>query len=285
MSAYVVAVSFVDGGRAAFRFDQERVVVGRGRASDLRVEHAAVSRAQFAIERVAGRAGEAARFRIVPLGGANRTTVNGQPAVEGSLAVGDVIAVSAVRFVLERGRAPAGDAGAQRTRVVKLAGAAVALVVIAALWLSGPAAATGAQASGERLFRPLAVPQCFSADACSERAHEAYAKGRRYIEQAASEPGSWYRAALEFARAVQFAAQSRRPLADIADAREQLERAVERAQLLYEDARFQLGRATASRDRARVLAAVVAVERVVPDASHPIRRALVELRRAQEEAK
>ncbi|HZS38870.1 MAG TPA: FHA domain-containing protein, partial [Polyangia bacterium] len=85
---FALLVSLVGGKPARYQFNQDRLLVGRGLESDLRVEHAAFSRSQFLIERGRGSAGEA-RYRITPYETTNPTHVNERPAVEGTLTPGD----------------------------------------------------------------------------------------------------------------------------------------------------------------------------------------------------
>src|SRR5262245_30718282 len=89
---FTLLVSLVGERPTKFAFDQPKVVVGRGMESDLRIEHAAISRTQFLLERGVGSAGEP-RFRITPYETTNPTLVNDRPAVEGTLTPGDHIAI------------------------------------------------------------------------------------------------------------------------------------------------------------------------------------------------
>src|SRR4051794_37678926 len=98
---FTLLVSLVGGRPARYTFDQERVLVGRGLEADLRIEHAALSRSQFLIERGVGSAGEP-RYRITPYEATNPTYVNERPAVEGTLTPGDLIGIADVRVLLER---------------------------------------------------------------------------------------------------------------------------------------------------------------------------------------
>ena len=52
---------------------------------------------------------------------------------------------------------------------------------------------------------------------CDTRAHDAYGRAKKLAAQAGADPGNYYRAALEFDKAVRFREQSGRPLADMAD--------------------------------------------------------------------
>jgi len=77
---FTLLVSLLGERPTRFTFDQPRVLVGRGTEADLRIEHAAVSRHQFLLERGVGSMGEA-RFRITPYEATNATYVNDRPAV------------------------------------------------------------------------------------------------------------------------------------------------------------------------------------------------------------
>ena len=98
---FTLLVSLVGERPQKFTFDQARVMVGRGADADLRIEHAAISRAQFLLERGVGSVGEP-RFRITPYETTNPTLVNDRPAVEGTIMPGDLVAIGDVRLILER---------------------------------------------------------------------------------------------------------------------------------------------------------------------------------------
>jgi hypothetical protein len=280
--AFAVTVSTIDGPSRVYEFNRERIVVGRADDADLRVEHSAIARRQFVIERIAGNDG-AARFRIVPLGGRNATYVNGQPAIEGSVQPGEPIAVGPVRFALTqpRRKAAPGPRGAGGTRrPVVLAGAlGIGLLL---LWsVDGPARSATAAAAGNLeapLFHALPVLSCPTVEACAARARERYAKGRQYEELAQSDPGNLYRAAIELAYAAQLRNASGEPLMELADVSARVDRAARRAQQLLDDARFRLQRAAAAGDGARVADAMVAIEQLIPEPTHPIRIGLDQLK-------
>src|SRR5436305_385782 len=95
---FTLSVSLLGSRPERFVFDQPRVLVGRGLDADLRIEHAAIARRQFWIERGVN-SGGIARFRIIPREAKNPTYVNDQPAVEGLLLPGDKIAVADIRVI------------------------------------------------------------------------------------------------------------------------------------------------------------------------------------------
>jgi hypothetical protein len=252
------------------------VVVGRAADVDLRVAHSAMAHKQFAIERIA--TDGAPRFRIVPLGGRNPTFVHGERAVEGSIAPGEAIAVGPLRFAIGQARR-AGGAPA-KLRLMLLGGVVAVGVVALSLGSStqkaGPEAAGGLDAP---LFHPLPALACPTADGCAARARELYARARHYEELAPADGGNWYRAAVTFAYAAQLRLASGLPLAEIADARERVDRAAKKAQTLVDDARFQLQRAIKAGDGPRTMAALETLATLVPEQQHPIRIAIEMTRR------
>jgi hypothetical protein len=278
--AFLVKVGGIEGEPRAYEFDRERIVVGRGQDVDLQVAHSAMSRHQFAIERIVQNEGPP-RFRIVPLGGRNPTYLNGQPAVEGSLTPGDQIAVGPMRLSIERPRRKPASAGSRRTLVVGVA----ALAVMLALLLTGQEAPKKKQAPsaaadiGAPLFHALPALECATVDACAARARERYAKGRQYEDLAANDSGNWYRAAVEFAYAAQLRNAAGTALPEIADASERVDRSARKAQQLLDDARFQLQTAAKNKNGLAALEALATIEQVVPEPTHPIRAGVEETKR------
>jgi hypothetical protein len=281
---FSLLVTVLGEGRKRFTFNQQKVRVGRGRDCDLRIEHAAMSRAQFLIERGRGSQGEA-RFRVVPFDSKNPTYLNDRPAVEGTITPGDVLKVGDVRVVLER-KIPKTDAPDKPPfrlpplmRV--LLGSLLMVVVWGGLYLWQR---RGDDSGGEltvdaKLFVNLPDEACASAAECDERAHDAYTRGRRLMEQASADPGNLYRATLEFHRAVRLGEQAGKPLADIADAPAQMDRAKQGAEAEFRDARFRLSRAIAAQDTKRAREEAVLLSRIVPDDQHPYRIKLDAYRR------
>ncbi len=278
--AFLVKVGGVEGEARAYEFDRERVVVGRGADVDLNVAHAAMSRHQFAIERIVQLQGPP-RFRIVPLGGCNPTHVNGQPAVEGSLSPGDQIAVGPLRISIERSRRKP-DATAASSRRNLFIGVGVVLLLAYMMLPDGSAAKPAAKAQGvdisAPLFQPLPPLSCATMDACAGRARERYSKGRQYEELAVNNPGNWYLAAIEFAYAAQLRNASRTALPEIADAGERVDRAARKAQQMLDDARFELQAASNNKNGYAIMLALAKIEQIVPDPAHPIRVAITGVR-------
>jgi hypothetical protein len=283
---FTLLVALVGGRPVSYRFDQPRVLVGRGRDADLRIEHAGFGRAQFVIERGTGSLGEP-RFRITPLGGTNPTYVNDRPAVEGTLTVGDVVAVADVRVVLERRVEK--TAQTVRPRLAPLRALLATAVVGMALfvgWLlfygpddgvSGPGELATVQAT--RLFGELPEVRCANPIECDNRAHDAYGRGKKLLAQAAADPGSYYRATLELERAGRFREQSGRPLPDMADVGALAAQARGRAEAEFADAKFRLQRAMAAGDYKRCAVEAALLAQLVPDESHPYRVKLDAYRR------
>jgi hypothetical protein len=143
----------------------------------------------------------------------------------------------------------------------------------------GQTAAPAGNGIDAPLFHPLPALACPTADGCAARARELYARARHYEELAAADGGNWYRAAVMFAYAAQLRVASGLPLAEIADARERVDRSAKKAQQLVDDARFQLQRAVGSGDGPRILAALDAVDALVPEPQHPVRIAVEMTRR------
>ncbi len=259
--AFLVKVGGVEGEARAYEFDRERVVVGRGADVDLNVAHAAMSRHQFAIERM--------------------THVNGQPAVEGSLSPGDQIAVGPLRISIERSRRKP-DATAASSRRNLFIGVGVVLLLVYMMLPDGSAAKPAAKAQGvdisAPLFQPLPPLSCATMDACAGRARERYSKGRQYEELAVNNPGNWYLAAIEFAYAAQLRNASRTALPEIADAGERVDRAARKAQQMLDDARFELQAASNNKNGYAIMLALAKIEQIVPDPAHPIRVAITGVR-------
>ncbi len=265
------------GPAQSYNFGRSRIVIGRGHDVDLSIEHSAVSRRQLAIERVLPTGGQP-RFRIVPLGGCNTTFVNGQPAVEGSIQPGELVAVGPVRLSITL---PKRQGGLTRSRRLILLCGTLSLLLLGLQLLPGPARG-GVLPTGDLdapLFHRLPSLSCPTADACAARAHERYLRGRQYEDLAQVDPGNLYRAAIELAYAAQLRLASGQPLVEIQDAGARVERDARRAQQLLDDARFALQRASASGDRAKVGESLANLERLVPEAGHPIRAAVDRLKR------
>jgi hypothetical protein len=283
--AFTLLVSLVGGRPARYTFDQERVLVGRGLEADLRIEHAAMSRSQFLIERGVGSAGEP-RYRITPYEAMNQTYVNERPAVEGTLTPGDLIAVADVRLVLERKLAKSGDAGKKKDSIqprqaILLAAVTVMALVVVWLLMSGGEdnGAGDLAATQTKLFLTMTEVRCANPIECDTRAHDAYARGKKLMAQAGADPGNLYRAALEFDKASRFREQSARPLGDIADVSTQLELAKAKAEAEFQDARFRLTRAIASGDLKKQANEAALLARILPDDRHPYRVKLDAYRR------
>jgi hypothetical protein len=281
-----------------FAFDQDRVLVGRGADADLRIEHAAIARAQFLVERGVGSAGEP-RYRITPFETTTPTFVNERPAVEGTLTPGDVIAVGDVRVVLERKVASADttDSVKQKKDVPPLRAILLGVTTLMALYVGyllfagddGESAGDLATAQ-VKLFLDEPKVSCGNPIECDTRAHDAYARGKKLLAQSGADPGNLYRAAKELERASRFRAQSGRPLPDMADVDAQLEAAKARAEAEFHDARFRLSRAIAKNDTKACAVEAALLARIVPDERHPYRVKLDAYRRTlprpgKEEAK
>lgn len=281
---YALLVSLVGGKPVRYQFDQDRVTVGRGWSADMRIEHAAVSRTQFLIERSVGSAGEP-RYRIVPYDVTNPTYVNDRPAVEGTLTPGDVVAVGDVRIVLERkvqrALRPKRKEPIPPVRAVLLGVATLAVVWGGWLLFGGSGGRGGAELAGAqtKLFQPSPEVRCGNPVECDTRAHDAYVRGKKYLTQVGADPGNLYRAALELEKAARFRQQSGRPLADMADVEAQLAQARARAEAEFQDAKFRLSRAIAAGDLRRCAAEAALLARIVPDETHPYRVKLDAYRR------
>jgi hypothetical protein len=287
--SFVLEVGLVGHKPESYPFDQRYVIVGRGEHVDLRIEHAAIARAQFVIERGLGSAGEP-RFRITPVPTAtNPTYVNDQLAVEGALLPGDRVAVGDVRVVLAapadtRNPAAAATAkapGSSRLRLVLLGATIGMALVVASLFVGSGGDRTNALATAPAtLFATPPDAHCAAPVECATRAHDAYARGKELLAQTAADPGNFYRATLELERAVRFRERSGEPLPDIADVAALAQSARDRAETEFADAEFRLRRAMAAHDPARSAAAAALLVRLVPDENHPYRKQLDAYRRA-----
>ena len=281
---FTLLVSVVGDKPRPFVFDQPRVLVGRGRDAHLRIEHAAVARAQFLVERGVGSAGEP-RFRITPYQATNPTYVNERPAVEGTLTPGDVVAVGPVRVVLERKLPKLERERAKESisplRMILLAGTmAMALFVAWLLFGRNSGSEAGDLANTPtRLFGEMVEVRCANPIECDTRAHDAYARGKKFLQQAGADPGNLYRSVMELDKAAQFRRQSGRPLADMADVEALEVQARSRAESEFADAKFRLQRAIAGNDVKRCAEEAALLAHLVPDEGHPYRVKLDAYRR------
>jgi hypothetical protein len=281
---FTLLVSLVGGRPVSYRFDQPRVLVGRGRDADLRIEHAGFGRSQFVIERGTGSLGEP-RFRITPLGATNPTYVNDRPAVEGTLTAGDVVAVADVRVVLERRVEKTAQTARPRLSLLRaLLSTALVGMALFVGWLfyaddGNPSGGELATVQATRLFGELPAVRCAHPIECDNRAHDAYGRGKKLLAQAAADPGNYYRATLELERAGQFREQSGRPLPDMADVGALASQARSRAEAEFADAKFRLQRAMAAGDYKRCAVEAALLAQLVPDEAHPYRVKLDAYRR------
>jgi hypothetical protein len=281
---FTLLVSLVGERPQKFTFDQARVMVGRGADADLRIEHAAISRAQFLLERGVGSVGEP-RFRITPYETTNPTLVNDRPAVEGTIMPGDLVAIGDVRLILERkiqkAQAQEKKADIPPMRMVLLGATTLMALVVGYLVFGVPdeGDAGDLATTQTKLFADLPAVTCGNPIECDNRAHDAYSRAKKLSAQANADPGNYYRAALEFDKAVRFREQSGRPLADIADVNALSERARAQAEAEFQDAKFRLSRAIAAGDVKRCATEATLLSRIVPDPQHPYRIKLDAYRR------
>jgi FHA domain len=280
---FTLLVSLIGERPARFTFDQARVMVGRGAEADLRIEHAAISRTQFLLERGVGSAGEP-RFRITPYETTNATLVNDRPAVEGTLTPGDHIAVAEVRIVLERKIQKTQERKKDQIPPVRMV--LLGATTLMALWVGymvvggGEEPDAGDLANAQtKLFADLPAVTCGNPIECDTRAHDAYARAKKLAAQAAADPGNYYRSALEFDKAVRFRVQSGRPLADMADVEALAEKERAQAESEFQDAKFRLSRAIEAGDLKRCAVEATLLQRIVPDPQHPYRIKLDAYRR------
>ena len=280
---FVLLVSLVGGKPIPYQFDQPRVLVGRGIDADLRIEHAGVSRWQFLVERGLGSAGEP-RFRITPYEATNPTYVNDRPAVEGTITPGDVVAVADVRVVLER-KVDKGKKKAKQdlpaSRMILLTAVVGMALLVGYLFFGGAEDDNAGELATAQthLFGDMAPVRCGNPVECDTRAHDAYARAKKYLAQAGADPGNLYRATLEFDKASRFRDQSGRPLADMADVGALEEQARARAEAEFADAKFRLQRAMAAGDLKRCAVEAAALAHILPDEQHPYRVKLDAYRR------
>jgi hypothetical protein len=281
---FTLLVSIVGRKARGYTFVTPRVLVGRARNADLRIEHAAVARAQFLVERGVGSAGEP-RFRITPYEATNPTYVNERPAVEGTLTPGDVVAVGPVRVVLERklhkpAAARPKDNVSPLRMILLAATVAMALFVAWLLFGGGSDGGAGDLANTPtRLFGDMLEVRCANPIECDTRAHESYGRGKKFLAQAGADPGNLYRAVIELDKAAQFRRQSGRPLGDMADVDALAVQARSRAEAEFADAKFRMQRAIAAGDLKRCAEEAALLAHLVPDANHPYRVKLDAYRR------
>jgi pSer/pThr/pTyr-binding forkhead associated (FHA) protein len=281
---FTLLVSLVGERPAKYVFDQPKVMVGRGAEADLRIEHAAVSRSQFLLERGVGSAGEP-RFRITPFETTNPTLVNDRPAVEGTLTPGDQIAIGDVRLLLER-KLQKAEPPKKKDEISPMRMALLGVTTLMALgvgWLvfgGGDEPDAGDLASTQtRLFADLPAVTCANPIECENRAHDAYARAKKLMAQSGADPGNYYRASLELDKASRFREQSGRPMADLAELNALSDKARGQAEAEFQDAKFRLSRAIAASDLRRCAAEATLLARIVPDPQHPYRVKLDAYRR------
>ena len=281
---FTLLVSLVGDRPQRYTFDQPKVLVGRGVQADLRIEHQAMSRSQFLLERGVGSAGEP-RFRITPYETTNPTYVNDRPAVEGTLTPGDLIAVGDVRVVLER-KVQRAEPAKKKDEITPLRMVLLAATTLMALWVgylvfggSDEPDAGDLATTQTRLFADLPQVTCASPVECDTRAHDAYSRGKKLLQQAGADPGNYYRATLELDKATRFRDQSGRPLPDMADVSALEGKARTEAEAQFQDAKFRLSRAIAAGDLKRCAVEAALLSRIVPDPSHPYRIKLDAYRR------
>ncbi len=278
--AFNLLVSTVGHRPKLYTFDQDKVLIGRGSDCDLRIEHAGMSRSQLLLERGVGSQGES-RFRITPFESTNPTLVNERPAVEGTIVPGDIIAITEVRIVLQRnldGKRPANAGkreakpGTPPLRLVLITATAIAAMWLGWIFLSeGNDLSDPELAAQTKLFLPAVEQRCPNPVECANRARDAYGKGKAYFAQAKSDPGNLYRAAIEFEKCQSFVKQLDKPLDDLTDLGSYTNDAKRRAQIEFDDAKFQLSRAMASGDRKRARQEAELLQRLIPDDKHPYR--------------
>ncbi len=287
IAPYTLLISQLGGKPTRYIFAQPRVMVGRGLENDLRVEHIGFSRMQFLIERGVGSAGEA-RFRITPFEVTNPTYVNGRPAVEGTLTPGDVIAVADVRVMLEHRV----KKDRKRTEKVKKVSGGIPPVRMALLGLlvvmgslvgylyfgEQEAEMVDVTTAPAKLFESPDV-HCENAVECAARAHDSYAKARKYALQSGADPGNLYRSAVEYERAARFRELSGKPLSDISDVDARVQESKSRTEVEFNDARFALSRAIANHDNKRASQQAEYLAKLVPNEQHPYRIKLDAYRR------
>jgi hypothetical protein len=281
--AFALSVTIGRARPVRFRFDQDRVLVGRGRSADLRIEHCAMSREQFVLERRRGSAGEA-RFRITPLGVTNPTQVNGQPAQEEAVFIGDSVRVGEVAIRIEadkeQRRADGKKAGTSLSpRTLILAVATLAMVGWVCFGGDSDTTAEGLGKSQVVLFPERTPPKCRDATECQHRAREAYQQGKGLLSQADVAPGSHYRATLELENATRYREQSGLPMPELADASALAQKARKMAESEFQDARFRLERAMANQQTEKCAIEAELLSKLVPDERHPFRVRLDAYRR------
>ena len=262
--------SLYDSDPQGFEFNQERVVVGRAADADLQIAHAALSRRHLTIERIAALEGPP-RFRLIPHATKNPTLVAGQPAVEGALRPGEIVAIGEIRLTIERARPKR-----RRLTPLRIAIAAVAALMLATLavaHLLRPPPAPPMELP-EKLFVDLPPVSCESFEVCVRRAQLAFEHGRTYAKQGTSVPGSRYRATVELWHARQFQRLAGKPIAGLETLDEELRRAAASAESEYDDLLFALRRDLADHDARSLRATIRRLIAVVPDDDHPLRRKL-----------
>jgi hypothetical protein len=150
------------------------------------------------------------------------------------------------------------------------------------LLVGSPADEPVAPLPADKLFAHLPTVSCSDARQCSERARVAYAHGLTYAKQGPSVAGSWYRAAIEFYRADQFARLAGAPVPGLEDTRERLAFCAGTADTLFNDLQFRLARELKGDDARALHRTIDALEATIPDEQHPVRVKLAEYLRSHQ---
>lgn len=294
--AFTLAVAMDAERPRTYRFDRDRVLVGRGHESQLAVRQRHVSRHQFEVRRLAAGGGGCQFFLlpygavtnpVVPEAGMSARTIrlrgeSEQPIACFQLEHGARFSVGPVHFTFAR--------GARASRTTLLLGGCIAAVAL--LLAFDPAMGIGSSdtaldALAADIFAPgaeaaAAPAACEEPRICATMARQFYQEGRRDMASVNVDRGMGYRAARAFERAASYRdGAGGAPLPELADldaqlkvARDQTRDAVRRA-----NARFQELRRRAM--TAECVEAGEALEALLPDKDHPYRRKLSELRNSQ----
>jgi len=256
-----------------YRFDEERVSVGRGNDVSLDVRHTTISRRQFHVRRREVSAGGFAFEMLPEADTTNPTHIAGKPAGSHLLRDGDVISVGPVRFRFQMESRGVAASDSSRRRAVLLLGGGLAMTGL--LFLAGPGGARPRRASAPRevvVFHPAAAERCADPAVCRLRALEAHALGQRHEARLGASPDACYRAVQEYRRAESLLRAGGLASTTIPDLGANERRLREQCTQEVGDALFRLRRAQQAGDTERTRGEADLLVRMIPEVNHPLRR-------------
>lgn len=247
-------------------FDCDEVTVGRAADCSLVVSHAAMSRRQFTVRRVADK-----KFLLQPEPNSTNRTYGPR-----HLRSGAVIAVGHVRVRFEIVRSGKRSFGITAAVGVGLAGAIVFMCSFRPVSVADKR--ERAVASPDRLFAPQVPLPCAQAEDCVFRAREAFAVGRQLEVTSQANPANLYRAVVQYRRAQGYLKTDAIPLDVIPELEQREGQARELLENEIGDALFRLRNAAQERDQRSQQREAEQLCSLISDPDHPLRRRMDRLR-------